>query len=857
MHDDALLAWAAQHGVSAAALACLPGAPAPPDPFATDPSAWAHGTHDDPFATGPLAAAAPADDEPAGSDPDAPPRVPGVQVLGLLGEGGMAQVWQGHDLDLRRVVAVKVLRADASPATRARFVAEAQITAQLSHPGVIPVHAVGTLPDGRPYFSMQKVSGETFQQVFERHHRTGAPTLRALIELFRRVCETVAYAHHRGVVHRDLKPNNLMLGGFGEVLVLDWGLARLLHQPEAARWTTIHTDRHDAGGDRTRAGAQSGTPRYMSPEQARGRFHEAGPPADVFSLGLVLWELLEGRPAYAATDAEALLDDIAHAPPPPLSEAHPEALRALCAAATQHDPHARPPDASHLVRGLGTWLDDAERRAAALELTARAATHLPTLASLRARATALREAGQAQLSELPSYAPLHDKAVAWAALDEAAQLDQQADALDADRTVLLEAALTRDPTTPAALDALARDHHDRHAAAEAQHQHAAAALHLRQLRRYDRGAYRAYLQGDGALTLHTDPPGAELRLHRMVEHQRCLTPRFERVLGRSPLRAAPLPMGSYLVTAHLPGHTEVRYPVQITRNHHWHGVAPGEIAPRPIRLPRTGELGPHERYVPAGWFVHGTHKPIPQCEPEARAWVEGWVFTEHVVTQQELIAFLDDLVEQDREADALRWAPRERSSRPGEPGPLCFARDDRGRFHLAPDAEGDRWDPAWPAFLVDWHAATAYAAWLAERTGQPWQLPPELAWEKAARGVDGREYPWGAHADPAFASVRGSLTGRPLPARVDQFPTDVSPYGLRGVGGNVRQWTASHAPSGERVLRGGCWFFPETGARCAHRYLLDPQNRADTVGFRVARPWPRALVGQVDRNRDERDARQG
>jgi formylglycine-generating enzyme required for sulfatase activity len=834
MRDEALRAWAARHGIPDDALQALRQLDGPPaslvDASGGDDAWWREGDAPSQADEADPWTQAPAE--------DGLPQIPGVRVLGLLGEGGMGQVLQGYDLQLRRLVAVKVLKDHASGPTRARFIAEAQITAQLQHPGVIPVHAIGTLPDGRPWFSMHKVSGETLRDVLDRHHRAGVPTLRALIELFRRVCETVAYAHHRGVVHRDLKPANVMLGAFGEVLVLDWGLARVLETPEAPRWEAIDTDRGGDAALRTRVGAQSGTPRYMSPEQARGDSALAGPPADVFALGLLLWELLEGHPAYVADEADALMRDIASQAPPPVSEAHPADLRRLVAQATTHDPADRLPDASHLVKGLAAWLDGAERRAAALALVEEADTFGPTLTELRTQAAALRARGEALLAPLPSYAPLEAKAAGWAALDEARRLDQRADALDADRTVLLEAALTRDPSTPEALDALARDHRDQHAAAEARHDEVQANQHLRQLRRYDRGLHRHYLAGDGALTLLTDPPGAEVRLHRMEEHHRCLVPTFERVLGTTPFYRRPLPMGSYLLTLHATGCEEVRYPVHLTRNHHWDGVPPGASAPRPIRLPRLGELGPGERYVPAGWFTQGIHKPIPQCLPESRAWLDGWIVAEHVVTHRDLLTFLDALVAEGREDDALRWAPRERSSRPDEPGPLCYGRYPDGAFALVPDADGDRWDPDWPAFLIDWHAAAAHAAWLAARTGQPWQLPPELVWEKAARGVDGREYPWGAHVDPAFGCVRGSLPGRPLPASIHAFPTDVSVYGVRGVGGNVRQWCDTATTSGERVLRGGCWFFPETGARCANRYLLDPSNRADTVGFRLARPWP-------------------
>jgi serine/threonine-protein kinase len=158
--------------------------------------------------------------------------------LGLLGTGGMGEVRRVHDRRLGRTAALKSLRRELAthgPA-RARFVAEAEITAQLTHPGVIPVYDIGTLGDGRPFYTMKEVTGRTLAAAVAALHTMsapGEPELRRVVSLFVRVAETIAYAHDRGITHRDLKPDNVMIGAFGEVLVLDWGLARLGAQAEA------------------------------------------------------------------------------------------------------------------------------------------------------------------------------------------------------------------------------------------------------------------------------------------------------------------------------------------------------------------------------------------------------------------------------------------------------------------------------------------------------------------------------------------------------------------------------------------------------------------------------------------------
>jgi serine/threonine-protein kinase len=201
----------------------------------------------------------------------------------------MAYLHRVWDPDLARSVALKLMRPELAvdPAARRRFVREARATAGLQHPGIVPVHDLGHLPDGTPFYTMKEVQGRTLAQVIAEAlagRRGAGPsgwTLRRLVEAFHRVCDAVAYAHAQGVIHRDLKPSNVMLGPFGEVMVVDWGLARRVgpaagHEDDDAPGDPdLAGDRGDAGdagdaGTATHAGMVSGTPAYMPPEQAEG-----------------------------------------------------------------------------------------------------------------------------------------------------------------------------------------------------------------------------------------------------------------------------------------------------------------------------------------------------------------------------------------------------------------------------------------------------------------------------------------------------------------------------------------------------------------------------------------------------------
>ena len=293
------------------------------------------------------------------------------RLLQHVARGGMGVVFAAHDETLDRRVALKILDYPVSSGELARrLMREAHVLARLEHPGIVPVHDVGALPDGRVFYAMKFVEGQRLDK-----HIEGVPSLPDRLRLFLRVCDAVAFAHARGVLHRDLKPANIMVGPFGEVLVMDWGLAKVFHPQAASPRTAVIEDpdatvlqvphvptrnqRDDEPSTQaTSQGTILGTPGYMSPEQARGEVAQLNERSDIFSLGALL-RFLSAPPATASSGGSWPRD---------------KSLEAICVKATAPDPAGRYPSVSELSADVSRYLDGlpiSARRESLIEKTAR------------------------------------------------------------------------------------------------------------------------------------------------------------------------------------------------------------------------------------------------------------------------------------------------------------------------------------------------------------------------------------------------------------------------------------------------------------------------------------------------------
>lgn len=276
------------------------------------------------------------------------------RITGILGEGGMATVYEGQDKALNRSVAVKVLKPEMAGDQEmvCRFFSEAELLAQMDHPGIVPVFEVGDFPVYGAYYAMKKIRGKTFREILaaldcSSLHRRDTQT--ELLRTFEKVCLTVAYAHAHGIIHRDLKPENIMVDDYGVVLVMDWGLSKQIDRP---------TPR--AGMTPTRVGIVQGTPGYMSPEQAGGRTDEIDYRTDVFALGIILYEILTGElPFSGKTHTDVMREVVQREPASPrsLNRRADRVLSAVCMKALSKDPGGRYPTAKEMAEDIRSARD--------------------------------------------------------------------------------------------------------------------------------------------------------------------------------------------------------------------------------------------------------------------------------------------------------------------------------------------------------------------------------------------------------------------------------------------------------------------------------------------------------------------
>jgi eukaryotic-like serine/threonine-protein kinase len=442
------------------------------------------------------------------------------------------------------------------------------------------------------------------------------------------------------------------------------------------------------------------------------------------------------------------------------------------------------------------------------------------------------------------WQPAEEKSAVWQAQDQVEEAKRRAGSTAGEALAVLMAALADPAQRDEARRGLADYFYARFLQAERVRDIEAREQYRALTQAFHDGRFDNELEGKGKLSIASDPGGADVTLYRFVERGFGLVGEHYADLGRTPVGPVELPKGSYLAVLRREGSPDVQYPVLVERSGAWSGT---------VHLYAESDIPPGLKYVPAGPYVQGG-------DPETRGWalpldrpvIDDFFIAEFPVTTAEYVEFLEDLARTDPQL-AQQRAPRVYPDR-GH----YFTLGADGRFTPPPPGpDGQQWHSRLPVVGVNWHDAMAYVQWRSARDGWAYTLPSERQWEKAARGVDGRWYPWGDRFDPSLCNMRDSRREGPGPVTVDEFPTDCSVYGVRGMAGNVRDWTSTvvseelgdvelpsisymkwQQASDTRVLRGGAW--SPLVPRLADRYWVQPDLVLSFIGFRLAyNPPPR------------------
>ncbi len=750
---------------------------------------------------------------------------PRYHLIRELGRGGMGRVDEVFDRALGRPVAQKAVLPGHGALHATLLVAEAQTCAQLEHPSILPVYEIGADAEGNPHYTMRVVRGRTLREVLADTQDTGKAhkSLAELLGILRQVCMAVDFAHSRGVIHCDLKPENVIVGEFGEVYVLDWGVAHLI-----------------AGSDVRRASHESftaGSPGYMAPEQALGG--EMTPRTDVFALGVLLYEVLAGARPFDDADVWSVRIRAARSidvPPSRRDPARktPRGFDSLVVACLAPDASARPSSARFVADAIDRFLDGAraraEREKEADSHAAEGTAAREKFESLDAEAQAARAAGDVVLARMARWESAERKDAGWSLLAKSRKLAADAARELAHAETAFTRALGRVVDHAPARSGLAALYYREFESAEARADSETMARYLDLAREYDDGALALELAGRGELSVALISPSAtpvELSLARYESNGLLLSAGEKRMLGPAPVNTCLVTSGSYVVTART-GLEECRFPILIerARTHHVR-----------LRAPKPGEIPEGMVLIPGGPALLGHGRGASRV-------LLDFALARFPVTFRDYARFLTAL------------SPEARRMRTPRAAEDFLRQHDDGSWRLHPDfIEGDARArvPAereldLPVNYVSWYDAAAYASWLAETRGVPFRLPTDVEWEKAMRGADGRIYPMGDRIDPSFAKLRESRAEASQPEPIGAFPLDESPYGVRDLAGGVGDWTSTMEDGGSppdlaeegnagpearaALWRGGAWSITAMAPTMRFTQLL--HHRVGWVGFRLA-----------------------
>jgi formylglycine-generating enzyme required for sulfatase activity len=802
-----------------------------------------------------------------------PPRIGDFEIAREIGRGSMGIVYEAIQVSLGRRVALKVFPAHGrSEQAVERFKREAGAASKLVHPGIVPVYAIGE-DESFHYYAMKLVEGKTLRELI---YTDKIPPERSA-KIAKKIAEALDYAHKQGVIHRDIKPTNVIVQANDQPVITDFGLAKDLSLSSM-----------------TQVGIVLGTPTHMSPEQAAGS-KDIDHRTDIYALGACLYEMLSYRLPFNAQNLEELLQKVAEEEPERLRRIDariPADLEAIVLKALAKRPSDRYDSAAALAEDLGRYLAGDRVRAErvtfgkqlrkwahrnplpAIGLALLLALSAGAVLSLGVRAVAARGEKARLERALEQAAGSRDKAAAIAIADQLLLLDPSNEALVKKRTELemarereaaearrvrnreeaqkhvqagdsaeerskalagmereralglaLDAfgrALGLDPENVAARAGRGRIYLAKALEAERQGDDELAATYFGLVREHNPdGLYDGPLRAEGSLTVKASVPGARVLVDRVLAVPETGETRRERLVEPmdAPYAASAVTVGAFVVEVWAEGYVTATASITVERGVH------DELD---VRLLREREIPPGFVYVPAGPARLGGDRAAIRPLPRERRRVEGFLIAAHETTCEEYAAFLSAIPH----SDAMQLLPRRRT-RIGYAE--VFWRDSPGK----PVQYPKDWPPTRPVTGVTYEGAARYALWRAGEMGLPIRLPSEFEWEKAARGGDGRSYPWG-EADPLGRAnvVSGDEPGSARP--VGSTPADVSIFGCFDTVGNASEWTSSmhNGRTLVKIVRGGCYLPTFDPPRLASRTPCEVASPAEHTGFRLACDLP-------------------
>lgn len=770
-----------------------------------------------------------------------------------LGRGGMGVVHSVYDHLLQRKVAMKVIfeRVMKDKRLRDGFVREAQTMASLHHPSIISIHDVGKTKEGNIFFMMDAVEGKTMKHRIRELHDASEEMrwsqkqwgLRRIIDAFYRVCQTIAYVHDSNIAHLDIKPMNIQLGQCGEVWVLDWGLAR------------------DAGGFEEEVWC---SPHYTSPERSTGYETLS---CDVYSLGCVLYEILVGFPPFFEDDPKSIFEKLEQGEIPKISEQKyhqrliPKELIALCERCMLFTPEDRP-SIEQLTNELREWLDGSQKKERAQQLVQQALTYQREAVKLETQNQDILRKVTLLRKNLPKNHTLESKYPLWDLEHQAQQVLDKANRLREEFLLLLKQALFLSTSTYEASTLLIEDCIEQHQLMLRLKSYARAHVLKMEAHRYLELLPKQHPVHERASKYFVDRMNCTLRLPKscsviiesFADSRKRLQAKVLDIVDCEGVFSKELPLGSYRLRILKEGHQEVQYPFFLEPGQEWSTTYDLGEQEEPLPLPTDNEILTNACYVPQSWFYASGDTAAPNSLREERVWIDGFIISRTPVTHGEYLDFINDTMREKGYEHAAFWLPREQASQDRDMGaPIYIFENDQ--FH---HPKGTHFHNH-PVVQISWHSAVAYTQWLSEKTGESWRLPSELEWEKAARGVDRRYFPWGDEFEPSFCNMMDSLPEKPEIKSVTHQPLDVSVYGVLSCAGNTREWcldrfSADRLPienrklryptmeelssTGFRSSRGGSFGNAAARTRSADRDWWFPQLSYIGRGFRVLRSWP-------------------